>query len=141
MVLVRYGIVAAFVLLMSACTNIQQKGVVAVNSGVTGEMSSVSGRANSAPTPKAAFNLLERADSASKQSNWTQAMRYLDQAQRMAPEEAKVYLKYGEIYMRQGKNEQAVAMFKRVLSLVGESGDIGEEALEYLHQLQAHNGY
>jgi tetratricopeptide (TPR) repeat protein len=137
MVLIRFLILGLLSLWLVACSNVQKQRVIAANTGGGGQMASASERENYAPTPKAAFDLLRRAEQMADQGNWNGALRYLDQAQRMAPDEAKVYLTYGEIYIRQDRIEQAVAMFKRVLSLASANSAVARQARNYLSDIQS----
>lgn len=137
MVLIRNLVFCLGLLVLAACSNVQKQQVVAVNSGGTGEMSASSSQSGFTQTPKAVFDLLARAQAASNQSNWIQAIRYLDQAQRMAPDEAKVYLEYGETYIKQGKNTPAAAMLKHALSLAGNSSPVGAKAKSLLEKIDS----
>lgn len=135
MVLTRYVFFCLLLVLLQACSNLRQQSIVAVNEGGVGTMSASSERSNYTPTPRAVFELLRKANHLAAQSEWGAALRYLDQAQRMAPEEAQVYLQYGEIYLNQNRLEKASAMFKRVLTLSEEGADENETARRYLRQL------
>lgn len=135
MVLKRASILCLLVLLLQACSNIQKQSVVAVNSGGSGAMSSSSETSTYTPSPKAVFDLLDKASLSAEDYQWSQALRYLDQAQRMAPDEAKVYLAYGEYYLAQQKFAKASAMFKRTLTLSDAGNFVYQQAQRYLNQL------
>lgn len=70
-----------------------------------------------ASQPPAVTSVLDRASAALYLQQWKQASRYLDQAQRMAPRNPRVYLLYGDYYRDLHKWSQARAMYQRCLSL------------------------
>ena len=72
---------------------------------------------NDSAQPPAVTSVLDRASAALYLQQWKQASRYLDQAQRMAPRNPRVYLLYGDYYRDLQKWSQARAMYQRCLSL------------------------
>ncbi len=72
--------------------------------------------------------VLDRASAALVSQQWKQASRYLDQAQRMAPRNPRVYLLYGDYYKELGRWDQARAMYQRCLSVASPSSEWADHA-------------
>lgn len=125
---------------IAACSSTQKQSVVAVSASSSGgqslgRMSTASVKSQTTPTPKAVLDLLAKAEDEYEAENWLQATRLLDRAQRMASDEPRVYLGYGELYLKQGKRQKAQAMFQRVLSLAGGDSRIARQAKSYLNSM------
>ncbi len=95
---------------------------------------SVSG-ASVGSTPPVVHTLIEKASASLYLGKIKEAERYLDQAQRIAPKEAQVYLFYGDYYLEQQRNDDAFSMYKRALSLAEPGSRVAEQATFRLNKL------
>jgi len=131
--------ICAGLILVSGCESVQHQRVVPVASDTLKPAAPVNkpGTVNSssALTPPIVFALIKRASTAMRSDDLTASLRALEQALRIAPKEAQVYLAYGDYYLLQNQDEQARQMLYRAMSLAGENSQIGKLAQMRLDKL------
>lgn len=139
MVIVRVLVLGLSLAVIAACENTPHRQVVPANTGsYESEIEPVEtdyGKPSRSTTPAIVFTLTERATKAMHAENWATAQRSLEQALRIAPNEARIYLVYGDLHQRQYQYEQARQMYYRAISLAGESSETGKQAQTQLEQL------
>ena len=79
--------------------------------------------------------LLEKTQKAIDLQQWLRAQRSLEQAIRLAPTEAKIFLLYGDVYSKLGIPEKAQQMYKRAIYLSASNNEIAGQAQEALAEL------
>jgi len=87
------------------------------------------------PSPEIVSSLIERAQKAMSKQQWLRAQHALEQALHIAPNDGKVFLNYGDVYLNLGILEQAEQMYRRAISLAGEESALGRSAVNKLNSL------
>ena len=131
------GLLAILIFGLVACSTVKKQQVVAVDSPHTGTVAPVSVQQTpgSAPLPPAVRQLFEKIEGDIARGHFAAAERSLQQAQRLAPAESRVYLLWGECALAQQRFNQAEQMYRRALSLSRQDSQpyrIAERALRQL---------
>ena len=79
--------------------------------------------------------LIGKVEKAISLQQWLRAQRNLEQALRLAPQNATLFLLYGNVYTGLGVPEQAQQMFRRALFLADKEGDTASLVKEKLDKL------
>lgn len=91
------------------------------------------------PSPLIVQSLIERAEKAIKMQQWPRAQHILEQALRIAPGNAKIFLIYGDVYLNLGILAPAEQMYRRAMALASENSAIGRTATVKLNKLKTGN--
>ena len=114
--IIRYVVLATIIAMLVGCAGSARKQVVAVGqSDRTSSMPATHYRASN--TPQVVLNFIDKAEQAISNEQFSLALKTLGQAQRLAPNEASIYLVWGDLFTQQGQDVQAVQMYKRAMSL------------------------
>lgn len=94
------------------------------------------GKVNSdLPATSIVATLLEKTQKALSLQQWLRAQRYLEQAVRISPYDAAIFMLYGHLYEHLGVPEQATNMYRRALHLAEKRSDIYQRASTKLETL------
>jgi len=91
------------------------------------------------PYPLIIQSLIARAEKAIKMQQWLRAQLILEQALHIAPNNAKVFVIYGDVYLNLGILAQAEQMYRRSITLAGEQSPMGRLAKNKLEVLKTGN--
>lgn len=91
------------------------------------------------PYPLIVQSLIERAEKAIRMQQWLRAQHILEQGLHIAPNNAKVFLIYGDVYLNLGILAQAEQMYRRSIALAGDQSPIGRLAITKLEALKTGN--
>lgn len=91
------------------------------------------------PSSSIVESLLARAEKAMSLKQGLRAQHLLEQAVHIAPGDARIFLVYGDVYLKLGILEQAEQMYRRAISLAGEESALGFSARQKLSTLKAGN--
>jgi len=104
--------------ILASCAGSTRQQVIAVGQTDTAAIKSTSvTNYRASNTPRVALDLIDKAVKAINSERYALASKVLGQAQRLAPNEARIYLVWGDLFAQQGQIPQAVQMYKRALSL------------------------
>jgi len=101
--------------------------------------SKAQGDVSEMPFPLIVQSLIERAEKAIKMQQWLRAQHTLEQAIHISPNNAKVFLIYGDVYLNLGILEQAEQMYRRSMALADEYSPVGRLAKNKLEALKTGN--
>jgi len=76
--------------------------------------------------------ILDKAQKAIERQQWLRAQRSLEQAIRLEPKNAKIFLLYGDVYLQLGVPDQARNMYQRAQYLAPKNSDIYSEVTNRL---------
>jgi tetratricopeptide (TPR) repeat protein len=91
------------------------------------------------PYPLIVQSLIARAEKSMKMQEWLRAQHILEQALHIAPNNGKVFLIYGDVYLNLGILAQAEQMYRRSIALAGEDSNVGRLAKNKLQELKTGN--
>jgi tetratricopeptide (TPR) repeat protein len=91
------------------------------------------------PYPLIVQSLIARAEKAVAMQQWLRAQHILEQGLHIAPNNAKVFLIYGDVYFNLGILAQAEQMYRRSIALAGDDSPIGRSAKNKLEALKIGN--
>lgn len=128
----RFAILLLFGLSLAACSMVQKQEVVAVEAASSGKMAKTVTRRQTSSTPAAVQRLLDQAED-KLDSNLAEAYQILSKAQRLAPNEPRVYFLLGVFYFEQDQLKKAQAMFQKVLAF--DAADWRGKSSEYLERI------
>ena len=115
--------------ILASCASSTRQQVIAVGQSDTAAMKSASITSYRASnTPQVALDLIDKAVKSINRERYALASKALGQAQRLAPNEARIYLAWGDLFAQQGQIPQAVQMYKRALSLSEAGSQTGRQA-------------
>jgi len=97
------------------------------------------GNTSDIPYPSIIQSLIARAEKAIKMQQWLRAQLILEQALHIAPNNAKVFVIYGDVYLNLGILAQAEQMYRRSITLAGEQSPMGRLAKNKLEELKTGN--
>lgn len=138
----QFFVLAMVLLLLSACSPVQKRQVIAVNSVESGGPAArVSGSAFAVPLPPAVRGLLDQAEQDLQAGHFDLSEKRLLQAQRIVPSEPRVYLLWGQWAQAQERFAQAEQMYRRVLSLSGRENATYIAAQRALQAMGFHQEY
>jgi tetratricopeptide (TPR) repeat protein len=94
------------------------------------------GSSSTLPYPLIVRRLIERAEKAVKLQQWLSAQHILEKGLHIAPNNAKVFLIYGDVYLNLGILAQAEQMYRRSIALAGDDSLVGRLAKTKLEVLK-----
>ena len=120
--------------------NLQQRlSVESQSQPQTTTQSMIPNKTSGPSSPVIVQNLIGRAEKAVKLQQWLRAQHILEQALHIAPNNAKVFLIYGDVYLNLGILAQAEQMYRRSVALANEQSSIENQARQKLKALQIGN--
>ena len=104
--------------ILASCAGSTRQQVIAVGQTDTAAIKSTSvTNYRASNTPRVALDLIDKAVQAISNEQFSKALKTLGQAQRLAPNEASIYLVWGDLFMQQDQDLQAAQMYRRAMSL------------------------